>query len=196
MKPRFYEAECMARELRLQQNDSLTIKIIDITFNQSIIIDTFQGFSECTGIPIDILTAHDKMSDGYTIKQGNTSIVLYNDSIRSERLNWTLAHEIGHILLNHSADDTISEIEANWFAAELLIPQCVLREISEDYRNCEKTITAGNVQRLFGVSNQAAKYALRRMCTQNQYNHYLEDKLLHKYERQIHDYSRNCVYIY
>ncbi len=197
IKPQFYKAECMARELRLQQNDTLSIKITDISFDKPIVIDTFQSFSACTGISIDVLTAHGKLTDGYTIKQGDTSIILYNEcSQRPERQNWTLAHEIGHIYLGHSSDDELSEIEAHWFAAELLVPRVLLEEIAEDYRSCEKTITAGIVQRMFGVSNQAANKALRRMCTQECYNEYLNNELIKKYNNEIHSYSRNCVYIY
>lgn len=57
-------------------------------------------------------------------------IVVYNDSHPTVRKRFSFAHEIGHFLLNHTLGNDIfnldssdpREIEANMFAAELLIP--------------------------------------------------------------------------
>ena len=49
-----------------------------------------------------------------------------------ERTRWTVAHEVGHIVLHHrrakTYDGATAEDEANWFANELLAPVAVLRE--------------------------------------------------------------------
>jgi Zn-dependent peptidase ImmA (M78 family)/transcriptional regulator with XRE-family HTH domain len=52
------------------------------------------------------------------------------------RENWSLAHELGHLVAGHHADDRTPaerdhhEFVANHFAAELLLPEAELREIA------------------------------------------------------------------
>lgn len=128
MKPNFDRAENIARELRLsQKSDSLSLDIRKMNFDKSIIIDTFQNYSKVTNTPLLSLTIKGKLKDGYTIIKNNIYIILYNErEIYSERLNWTLAHEVGHIYLEHKKDGKTEEIEANWFAAELLAPEIII----------------------------------------------------------------------
>lgn len=76
-----------------------------------------------------------------------TYCIVYDDSERQspERINWTLMHEIGHIILGHLRDfgETaldrgglsseqygVLEVETNFFAAEVLMPTPVFRHFS------------------------------------------------------------------
>jgi len=59
----------------------------------------------------------------------NVYVILYNENALPRVINWALAHELGHIFLGHIKDEGIEEIEANFFAAELLAPECLLYEM-------------------------------------------------------------------
>ena len=88
------------------------------------------------------------------------------------RYNFTLAHEIGHIVLGHGKDnereyDTRAEIiapeiktkeyDANEFAAELLMPEEKFREI---WKERENILELAN---FFDVSQSAAKVRMARL---------------------------------
>ena len=45
-----------------------------------------------------------------------------------ERTRWTLAHEVGHVLLHHNGLRSGAEEEAGRFASELLAPIASIRE--------------------------------------------------------------------
>lgn len=72
-------------------------------------------------------------SDGFSFVNNGEVYIFYNESRMTERINFTIAHEIGHIVLGHLfTNDVLShnklvknnvlEIEANVFARNLLSP--------------------------------------------------------------------------
>ncbi len=65
---------------------ALDIKVIQYKKNQEFINRI--GLSELV-----------RNSDGFTIKQNNTYIILYDSKKNIQRIRFTLAHELGHILL-------------------------------------------------------------------------------------------------
>lgn len=69
-------------------------------------------------------------SDAYTIqrKVGDkaTYELYYDSNVMASRRRFTLAHELGHIVLNHSCEEAWEEKEANYYAAQLLAPRPVL----------------------------------------------------------------------
>ena len=84
------------------------------------LVDSLQGFASCTGFLPKVLPA------GLTVRSGNTRLILYDASQPLARRNFTIAHEIGHLLLCHSGEETKharEEREANRFAAEVLLPR-------------------------------------------------------------------------
>ena len=75
------------------------------------------------------------------------------------RRRFTIAHEIGHLLLEHACsrnegDGSHNETEANVFAAELLMPKIILKK---DYANSPDIPT---LSRLYRVSDQALSIQL------------------------------------
>lgn len=77
--------------------------------------------------------------DAFCCSPNDTAIIFYNDQIRPvERIRFSIAHELGHIVLKHlNVRDIIPrthptrskdpiELEADIFAAELLAPQGIL----------------------------------------------------------------------
>lgn len=65
-------------------------------------------------------------ADAFTIRGGEQYVVCYREGGNPARLNFTLAHELGHILLHHQEDATADEAEANCFAGHLLCPEPVV----------------------------------------------------------------------
>lgn len=119
---------------------------------------------------------------GLTRLRGEHAVILVKESDQPLRKRFTIAHEIGHVLL-HIDKDTVEiidsdadffrsqfedtaewtdvrqrEVEANMFAAGLLMPADLVREVwnelSEDSRSVE-TLSA-----LFQVSEEAMGYRL------------------------------------
>lgn len=60
--------------------------------------------------------------EGFTLD--NT--IYYNDYQIPTRIRFTIMHEVGHIMLGHSDDNDISELEANFFAAYILVPPVIV----------------------------------------------------------------------
>lgn len=59
---------------------------------------------------------------GFTMKKDNKNYILYNDEKGYYTNRFTIAHEIGHIELNHKVDNSVAKREANCFARNLLCP--------------------------------------------------------------------------
>ncbi len=87
-----------------------------------------------------------------------------------KRMNFTIAHELGHYLLGHTSkaeygellfrrplsneDDPVIEKEANYFAANLLVPKDFLRKTIKNY----PFITDYQLGNIFGVSDSVIRY--------------------------------------
>jgi Zn-dependent peptidase ImmA (M78 family)/transcriptional regulator with XRE-family HTH domain len=84
-----------------------------------------------------------------------TPVVVLNRAMPGERQRWTLAHEIGHLVLHtiHRDAGTMEE-EANAFAAELLAPEA-------DVKSSLRSLTLASLRKLkpeWGMSMQALIY--------------------------------------
>jgi len=100
--------------------------------------------------------------------------ICYNDTIKTpERIQWTIAHELGHIVLGHLRDfpETgtahpalkkssyrILEAEANVFARELLAPSTVFIYIAETYNVREALCFYTIARSVFRLSKEASYY--------------------------------------
>ncbi len=115
---------------------------------------SYQQYSSLSGIPVQELRLQDALGDGYFIPSlRGRRLILYDGEKYPDRMNFTLAHEIGHLRLGHDRQGDRQEIEANFFAAQFLMPDAVLRQfVLLGYPLAEGTIRA-----LFGVSRQAAR---------------------------------------
>jgi Zn-dependent peptidase ImmA (M78 family) len=69
--------------------------------------------------------------DGILVVVENQPTIGFNPSMAWVRRRFTIAHEIGHLLLGHTCTDpdldNDPEAEANQFAAELLMPLAILK---------------------------------------------------------------------
>lgn len=74
----------------------------------------------------------DKTS-GVQVTKDSAPFIGYNKNHHPHRQRFTVAHEIGHLLLGHTHADSVNdpdgpgETEANQFAAELLMPLAMLK---------------------------------------------------------------------
>lgn len=165
-KPNFQLCEELATRLLAKQLiGSSMIHITKLDYDKHIIFDSIQNYCKLTGDPLEnyINEETQLLSEGCTIynRERNIYIVLYNDKEQSlEHLNWTLAHEIGHIYLEHTFDGAKEEIEAHFFAAQLIVPEYCIYKMEDMLGE----VTVEDIYYNFNVSLEAAR---KRLCTLN-----------------------------
>ena len=93
-------------------------------------------------------------------RQGDKKYLLANDKLPQGRFRFSIAHELGHILLNHEPHKHIYELrkpalerQADSFAAELLLPEQFLRGDCADY-------TMPELAKRYKVSRQSLELRL------------------------------------
>lgn len=127
-------------------------------------IMTYQQMAEITGCSAkDIAIMCDSSSGATHLNvENNKCLILYNASMNSGRSLWTQCHEIAHICMNHldfMEGSKIAdmggvepynqfEIEADYFAWNLIAPLPIMREMG--------ITTIAEIKDIFGMSKQAA----------------------------------------
>lgn len=190
-KPDFERCTQLATELLYKQN--IQDRILDIRrlkYDKTIIFESIQNYSRITGVPLSIFLSEEKqtLKEGCTIvdKVNNIYIVLYNDEITYyEHLNWTLAHEIGHIYLGHTKDGELEEIEAHFFAAQLFMPEYSLFMMARE----RGPLHVQDLVEIFGVSPEAAG---KRLITMNNKNIFRASSI----DKEIWEIQKERVEIY
>lgn len=134
-------------------------------------------YSYSTGIKLITLYNlhnHTQGNDGFSTVINNSYVIFYNEKTSISRLRFTIAHELGHIVLghlktnnlacrNHVSLNNIGDIEtanslesaANIFARDLLMPATVLSAFN--------IRTSGEIMNLCDVSYQSAVIRAKRM---------------------------------
>lgn len=145
-------------------------------------------------------------SDARTIRSREDGhyFLIYDDAgpYSDRRISWTIMHEIGHIILGHLVDFNetslergglnekkygVLEIEANYFAAEVLMPTALMKYFSD--------IEVGEIELLFGVSEEAALKKYKRVFeTSYLPNHRLEGKLIRQFYNFIEYHIDDTIY--
>ena len=114
------------------------------------------------------LEAQCDISDGFTVRSGDRCYVFYNMEQPPGRVRFTIAHELGHVLLGHlgdgehtvynresSSEDALEEHTANVFASRLLAPACVLHALG--------AVTPEQIAAVCDISMAAARFRAGRM---------------------------------
>lgn len=188
----------LAVKLLLRQNIcSIDTDLFRLDCRGHIIIDSVQHYAQSVHRdPRDFIG--EGMAECVVFPRRGRHLILYNDWILSSaRKRWSIAHEIGHICCCHTEDGPEQEMQANDFAAELLMPQIVLHEAI-----CAGLIcNAQDAASMFRVSLQAAQNQLRSVTSSHSFGD-LDQQLLQKYipliERKTTDpvvtipYQRFC----
>lgn len=120
---------------------------------------------------------------GMLINGGDQPIIAVNSAHHKNRQRFTIAHECGHLVLQHTSTSHIdrtfevirrdatsstatdmSEVEANQFAAELLMPlRFLVRDLPGlgiDFESDEKVAL---LAKRYGVSSQAMAYRIANL---------------------------------
>lgn len=131
-----------------------------------------------------------RRTDGMTFYIRETPIVLFDEKVMPARIKFTVAHELGHIILGHvkpggittanrepHPEDAPEERAANQFAARLLAPACVLWGMNIH--------TAEEIMRICRISRQAAQFRADRMEELYRRNKFLTTNLERKVYRKF-----------
>ena len=93
------------------------------------------------------------------IEMNGAYIIFYNESEPPYRVRFSIVHEFGHYILGHrlnlKQNDPlygIQEVEANCFAAQIIMPEQLLRQCTSR----GKIISIDFIKNSFGVSDDAA----------------------------------------
>lgn len=116
----------------------------------------------------------------------NQYYIFFNDKHSVERQRFTIAHELGHILLKHyfkNKEYNQLEKEANMFAARLLMPMCIL--------NALNYTTAEQIAQTCLVSLESANWRLSRLKMLKKRNKFLSSPLEIEVLGNFKDYLLN-----
>lgn len=132
-------------------------------------------------------------SDGYSTIFLGMPRIFVSRNCTPERQRFTIAHELGHILLGHVGEydlvnrepdpgDNPIEHEANVFASRLLAPACVLWALD--------AYTPEDIASLCRISKQSACFRAERMAILKERGKFLSSPLERKLYEQFSDYIR------
>ena len=122
--------------------------------------------------------------DGSFIEKDGKEYIFYNDIDRCyERQNWTILHELGHIVLDHVGHSEHEEDEANFFAKYAIAPPLLVHKIGA--KNPQ------DIYKVFDISFEAAIYAYDYYCLWNA--RYERTKRLTLYEEKLLALYKKCA---
>lgn len=137
--------------------------------------------------------------DGFIVFSKGKKEIFLNDKVNNRnRRRFTLAHELGHGILNHNidivhyrnsevdSDIDMQELEANVFARDILMPSTVLAALNIH--------TPEEIMKVCDVSRKSAEIRAARMellYKRNLFNlHPLERKVRQQFDKFIKNYIR------
>lgn len=130
---------------------------------------------------------------------GDKYIIFYNQNEMPERVKFSMLHEFGHKVNNHefrvTSDEIygIAEVETNYFAAQLLMPEQILREFQKRGKRIDKYF----LMNTFGVSEQAANKRIENLnqitWERSQLEKRYDDIILNKYLPWINSIVPNNI---
>lgn len=139
------------------------------------------------------LAAH--RTDGMTFYAWGKPVILFDEKTSSQRAKFTIAHEVGHIVLGHvkpgnftavnrepHPNDAPEEQAANQFAARLLAPACVLWGLGIH--------TPEEIMELCQISRQAAGFRADRLEELYRRNRFLTSPLEREVYKQFQPFIR------
>ncbi|MDN4072898.1 ImmA/IrrE family metallo-endopeptidase [Fictibacillus terranigra] len=129
--------ETIPNHVRIKQVKKKVQDYLEIKQIESPPIDAKEIIQQVKNIKIQESNEIEDAFVVYNKKKDEYGIVINTEHVKG-RINWTYAHELGHIALNHAAyiNDTeltdsqrkIIEREADVFARELLMPELMVKE--------------------------------------------------------------------
>ena len=141
-----------------------------IGLRDNVVVNDICGLLESNGIKVGEykLESHDFF--GFSISpDGSAPAIVVNNwnQIPVERWIFTIAHELGHLVLHQSdfnVDQTIEgkkhEMEANEFALEFLMPEAFFKKVWKEFYGLSFAERVVTVKRMFRVSYKTLLYRL------------------------------------
>lgn len=131
---------------------------------------------------------------GISLKQNGKWYIIFDDTDTRGKQRFTVAHELGHILMGHelkngyytrkeNLNKPTDETEADMFAARLLAPACVLWGIG--------ATTAEQIAKACDISLTAATLRSERMELLRKRNKFLTSPLERQVYSQFEGYIKN-----
>lgn len=136
-----------------------------------------------------VYEAMDRSVSGLLVRDDDSTVMGINATHPEVRQRFSIAHEVGHLVLHRgrpmvvdhvrlnlrddrsSAATDYEEIQANAFAAELLMPRDLvlraLRDVDAERSGSEARVVSDLAQ-VFGVSEQAMEYRLVNLGARRQ----------------------------
>ena len=120
---------------------------------------------ERAGVTVLALPDSPKKMDAFSVWSGEGSsipVVATMSGKPGDRLRWSVAHELGHLVLHRSIRGSVAdaENEANAFASEFLTPETAIRD--ELAPGCDTQLT-GASQSTLGRLHSGTSHACRRI---------------------------------
>lgn len=132
------------------------------------VINAFE-IAQRKGFSVKFFKPEGKLNDASGFFDPSTKSIYVNSGDPPNRQSFTVAHELAHALLGHREneygvlwrlatpiDKKPVEQEANWFAANLLVPEKFLDEAMKKYNLNENDLDF--ISKIFGVSKDVIKY--------------------------------------
>ena len=177
--------------------DSLPVDVLDVARQLGVRVFSYEQGARI--IRRHKLQRIAERTDGFSFVVCGSPIVFFKAGTSRQRARFTIAHELGHICLNHlewnrptvvnrepGPHDNPRETAANQFAARLLAPACVLWALDIH--------TPEDIARLCDISLPAARFRADRMaelyCRQRFLTSPLERKVYEQFQPFIHRQER------
>lgn len=150
--PDYIKATNKAYELLLRFNFMTPVDVHYIAY--SLIGNRLRHYTrQCDMYPIGRELLMQTSEYGFTLMGAEGAFILYNERQHYETQRFTVAHELGHLLLSHNEEDWATNAEANCFARNLLCPALVADEFG--------VYTVEGYRQTFDISQTVAQLSLQ-----------------------------------
>ena len=166
-KPNFAESYSKANEILVKSSaiSSFPFPPLDLVKEQSDIKCRTYKKARQYGVDISVFGSESAV----IFKFGGRQIIFYDDSKPMAHVKYSILHELGHEISRHDFTKKDPEtyhkyeIETNYFAAQLLMPEQLLRELQRRGVYINRSF----LQSAFGVSAQAADKRIATLAKTN-----------------------------
>lgn len=196
-KPDFQKAYIKANEILVSSKiiNSFPYSVTNLIKEQSNIV--CRSFEKAHKYNVDIEAFGS--DSAVIINFGDEYIIFYNQNEVPARVKFSMLHEFGHKVNGHefrvTSDEIygIAEVETNYFTAQVLMPEQILREFQRRGKRIDKNF----LMRTFGVSEQAANKRIENLnritWKRSQLEKEYDDIILNKYLSWVNSIVPNNI---